>query len=47
MSKSHEEFLHGTASSVLNDLKGRPIIKGEFAVLVSGTASDDEDDIKE
>jgi len=47
MSKSHEEFLHGTALSVLNDLKGRPIIKGEFAVLVSGTASDVEDDIKE
>ena len=47
MTKSHEEFLQGTAFSVLNDLKGRPIIKGEFAVLVSGVTSDDEEDIKE
>ncbi len=46
MTKSHEEFLSGTVLSVLNDLKGRPIIKGEFAVLVSGTVSD-EDDVKE
>jgi 16S rRNA (cytidine1402-2'-O)-methyltransferase len=47
MTKSHEEFLPGTAVSVLNDLKSRPIIKGEFAVLVSGTAFHDEDDVKE
>lgn len=46
MTKSHEEFLSGTALAVLNDLKGRPIIKGEFAVLVSGAVSD-EDDVKE
>ncbi len=46
MTKSHEEFLSGTALAVLNDLKARPIIKGEFAVLVSGTVSD-EDDVKE
>jgi hypothetical protein len=31
----------------LNDLKGRPIIKGEFAVLVSGMDSNDEDDVKD
>lgn len=47
MTKSHEEFLSGTALAVLNDLKARPIIKGEFAVLVSGAVSDDEDDVKE
>lgn len=47
MTKSHEEFLSGKALTVLNDLKGRPIIKGEFAVLVSGAVSDDEDDVKE
>ncbi len=47
MTKSHEEFLPGTALSVLNELKARPIIKGEFAVLVSGSASEDEDDVKE
>jgi 16S rRNA (cytidine1402-2'-O)-methyltransferase len=46
MTKSHEEFLSGTVLTVLNDLKARPIIKGEFAVLVSGTVSD-EDDVKE
>jgi 16S rRNA (cytidine1402-2'-O)-methyltransferase len=47
MTKTHEEFLSGSALSVLNDLKARPIIKGEFAVLVSGLESDDEDDVKE
>lgn len=47
MTKSHEEFLPGTALAVLNDLKARPIIKGEFAVLVSGMASEEEDDVKE
>jgi 16S rRNA (cytidine1402-2'-O)-methyltransferase len=47
MTKSHEEFLPGTALAVLNELRARPIIKGEFAVLVSGTVSDDEDDVKE
>lgn len=47
MTKSHEEFLSGTALTVLNDLKARPIIKGEFAVLVSGAVSIDEDDVKE
>ena len=47
MTKSHEEFLPGTALSVLNELKARPIIKGEFAVLVSGSASEDEDEVKE
>jgi len=47
MTKSHEEFLSGAAVNVLNELKGRPIIKGEFAVLVSGMVSEDEDDVKE
>ncbi|MEI8095734.1 MAG: 16S rRNA (cytidine(1402)-2'-O)-methyltransferase [Spirochaetales bacterium] len=47
MTKSHEEFLSGTAASVLNELASRPIIKGEFAVLVSGAASNDEEDFKE
>jgi len=47
MTKSHEEFVPGTAIAVLNDLKGRPIIKGEFAVLVSGSVTEDEDDVKD
>jgi len=47
MTKSHEEFVPGTALAVLNDLKGRPIIKGEFAVLVSGSVTEDEDDVKD
>lgn len=44
MTKSFEEFLSGPASDVLNELTARPIIKGEFAVLVSGTAPDEEED---
>ncbi len=47
MTKSHEEFLAGTAAEVLHELAARPIIKGEFAVLVSGIATDDEEDVKD
>lgn len=47
MTKAHEEFLSGTAAAVLIELRNRPMIKGEFAVFVSGLIPDDEDDIKE
>jgi 16S rRNA (cytidine1402-2'-O)-methyltransferase len=47
MTKSHEEFLSGTAAAILNDLATRSIIKGEFAVLVSGSASEIDEDIKD
>ncbi len=47
MTKSHEEFLSGTAAHILNDLATRTIIKGEFAVLVSGLSSETDEDIKD
>jgi 16S rRNA (cytidine1402-2'-O)-methyltransferase len=36
MTKIHEEFIAGTASEVLDSLKARGEIRGEFAVLVAG-----------
>ncbi len=36
MTKNFEEFLEGTAEKVLKDLREKPILKGEFALLVSG-----------
>jgi 16S rRNA (cytidine1402-2'-O)-methyltransferase len=36
MTKIHEEFLAGTAAEILEELKGRGELRGEFAVLVSG-----------
>ncbi|HOX91902.1 MAG TPA: 16S rRNA (cytidine(1402)-2'-O)-methyltransferase [Spirochaetales bacterium] len=37
LTKLHEEFLCGTAATVLGDLNGRASVKGEFAVLVAGS----------
>ncbi|NNM67421.1 MAG: 16S rRNA (cytidine(1402)-2'-O)-methyltransferase [Spirochaetales bacterium] len=39
MTKAHEEFLSGLPASVLQTLAERPIVKGEFAVLVSSVQS--------
>ena len=36
MTKIHEEFLEGPAETVLELLKSRETVKGEFSVLVSG-----------
>jgi 16S rRNA (cytidine1402-2'-O)-methyltransferase len=36
MTKMHEEFLHGTAKRVLEDLGSRQRVRGELSVLVSG-----------
>jgi len=36
MTKLHEEFLSGTAAEVRDALAGRPVVKGELALLVSG-----------
>lgn len=44
MTKNFEEFVSGTASGVLQDFQARNIIKGEFALLVSGSRNDSEDD---
>jgi 16S rRNA (cytidine1402-2'-O)-methyltransferase len=35
LTKIHEEFIRGTPYEVLNKLKDRPSIKGEFTVLIS------------
>lgn len=35
LTKMHEEFIHGTAYDVMDNLKKRQSIKGEFTVLVS------------
>ncbi len=35
MTKLHEEFLRGTAGSLLEELAGRPAVKGELVVLVA------------
>ena len=36
MTKVHEEFLHGTCSSILVELRQREKILGEFSLLVAG-----------
>ena len=36
MTKIHEEFLVGSAAEVLDTLKERGEMRGEFAVLVAG-----------
>lgn len=35
LTKIHEEFLRGTATEVLENLKSRPTIKGEITVIIS------------
>ena len=37
MTKIYEEFITGTASEVLEQLKGKGEVRGEFAVLVDGS----------
>ncbi len=37
MTKLHEEFISGTASEVLDSLKEKEEMRGEFAVLVAGS----------
>jgi 16S rRNA (cytidine1402-2'-O)-methyltransferase len=44
MTKLHEEFIRGTAASVLQDLEGRTALKGEFALLVAPDAAGKEDE---
>ena len=34
LTKIHEEFLRGTAAQILEDLKGREVIKGEITLLI-------------
>ena len=34
MTKSHEEFLHGTLSEIIDTLSQRSVVKGEFVVSI-------------
>lgn len=36
MTKVHEEFIRGGLSEILENLKARPAIKGEFTLLIAG-----------
>lgn len=38
MTKLHEEFLHGTVSSVVSDLRARPSIYGEITIVFAAAA---------
>lgn len=38
LTKLHEEILRGPLSEVLEELRGRPTLKGEFVVVIDGTA---------
>lgn len=35
LTKMHEEFLRGTATDIIHQLKDKPTIKGEFTIVVS------------
>ena len=37
LTKLHEEIIEGTAAELRDDFAGRPSVKGEFAVFISGT----------
>ncbi|HSU18565.1 MAG TPA: 16S rRNA (cytidine(1402)-2'-O)-methyltransferase, partial [Acidobacteriaceae bacterium] len=39
LTKLHEEFLRGTAASVLEELRSRPVVRGEMVLLVEGAVS--------
>jgi 16S rRNA (cytidine1402-2'-O)-methyltransferase len=38
LTKMHEEVLRGTLSELLEELRKRPSLKGEFVVVVVGSA---------
>lgn len=44
MTKIHEEYLKGTATSIATDLAQRPAVKGEFAILVCPREAMKEED---
>jgi len=41
MTKTHEEFLRGNLSEILNDLNNRPAVKGEITLLIEKKQKDD------
>ena len=38
LTKIHEEFVRGTASEILSSLQARDVVRGEFALVISGCA---------
>lgn len=42
LTKLHEEFLRGTAQSILEDLQARPAIKGEITLVIAGSEGEVE-----
>lgn len=43
LTKLHEEFLRGTVDEVLQTLRGRPVVRGEMVLLLSGAAANVSD----
>ena len=41
MTKTHEEFLRGNLSEILDDLSNRPVVKGEITLLIEKKQKDD------
>ena len=41
MTKTHEEFLRGNLSEILDDLNNRPAVKGEITLLIEKKQKDD------
>lgn len=46
LTKLHEEILRGPLSEVLEELRGRPALKGEFVVVVGTPATTRQNDIE-
>ncbi|MBW2739733.1 MAG: 16S rRNA (cytidine(1402)-2'-O)-methyltransferase [Deltaproteobacteria bacterium] len=46
MTKLHEEFIRGSMSEILQNLKARPAIKGEITLLVKGYVKDNDVPLK-
>ncbi|VEN72785.1 putative methyltransferase [Candidatus Desulfarcum epimagneticum] len=44
MTKLHEEFIRGALSHIRDELAGRPSVKGECALAVSGSPPENEDE---
>ena len=43
MTKTHEEFIRGNLSEILDNLKSRPAVKGEITLLIEKKQPDEAD----
>ena len=46
MTKLHEEFIRGTLSQILNEVRSRSTVKGECTLLVAGSGQSEKMDIR-